>query len=169
MAASSDFSSQMEDRQKASFAEVASGQAAPTDRSLTAQRVFDYSGYLAGLSTDLQDTVTGALTSNTFTITFPGASGKVNFLDGVTVTGLGATTGTNATLTITGATSQMKYTVGVPSGVTVPLVPHNFEYNRPIPSSQTNGAIVVTLSGFGSGNTNATLTAHGHQSALAQQ
>lgn len=107
----------------------------------------------------------GNVAAATATATLPGTQNRVTYICGFTVTGLGATAGVSVTATITNLNNSFSQDIGVPAGVTVPLTPHTILTGPPcLPSSAPNQSIIVSVPSFGSGNTNASVTAWGYQS-----
>lgn len=96
--------------------------------------------------------------------TLAGTSAKTTYITGFEVTAGGATAGALVTVTVVGTISgTLSYTFATPTGATIGASPLIVEFSTPIPASTTNTAIVVTLPALGSGNTNATVVAHGYQ------
>lgn len=91
-------------------------------------------------------------------------SGKTTYITGFEVTAGGATAGAVVTVTVTGTiTGTLSYTFAVPTGAVLAATPLIVEFTTPIPASATNTTIVVTCPALGTGNTNATVVAHGFQ------
>lgn len=94
--------------------------------------------------------------------TMPATAGKTNYLDGFDVTGAGATAGGVGAVTVTGlAAGTIIYNLVVPAGVTTSIIPLQVRFNKPLPASAANTAIVVTVGAFGAGNTSSVATAYG--------
>ena len=93
-----------------------------------------------------------------------GTASKRTYLSGLTVTGLGATGATSVLVTTTGLeTAQLKYTVQVPAGATLSIVPLNVQFNPPLRAAADATAIVVTVESFGTGNTVQTVNVTGFE------
>lgn len=96
------------------------------------------------------------------TATLAAVAGKRTFLSGFAVDGLGATAGSVIEVTVTGVLGgTLRRKVTVPTGVAVAITPLVVEFDRPIPASADNTAIVVNVPSFGAGNTSAIVSAHG--------
>ena len=94
----------------------------------------------------------------------PGASGKTTYLTGFYVTGSGATSASILTVTISNTVSgSLLYQLVIPAGVTTSVTPLNVQFTYPIPANAANTNIQVAVPAFGSGNTNASVVAHGFQ------
>lgn len=92
----------------------------------------------------------------------PAVAGKLSYLSGIDVTGVGATVGGAVLMTVTGLLGgTATYVIPVPTGVTVGLTPLTLAFPRPIPASAVNTAIVVSLPALGAGSTNAAVVARG--------
>lgn len=110
--------------------------------------------------TDDAQATTGAAAP--ITATLAAVAGKRTFLSGFAVDGLGATAGSVIEVTITGVLGgTMRRKVTIPAGVGVAITPLYVEFNRPIPASADNTAIVVNVPSFGAGNTSAIVNVHG--------
>jgi len=95
--------------------------------------------------------------------TLPAIAGRTLYLTGFEATSAGATAGIAVNLTVTGVTGgTLNYVFTAAVGAAVASVPLTVEYTYPIPASDVNTAIVVTLPALGLGNTNATVVAHGY-------
>lgn len=104
--------------------------------------------------------------------TLPAVAGKVTYIEGFDITGAGATGASIVAVTVTGLPTTigtLTFEVVVPAGATVGiggtgnpgLIPVRFP--TPLPASAANTTIVVTAPSFGTGNTNACVTAYGFQ------
>jgi len=102
--------------------------------------------------------------------TLPAAAGKLTSIEGFDITGSGATAASIVIVTVTGLLAgTLSFDVVVPAGVTTGIggtgnpgvIPIRFP--TPLPASALNTPIVVTVPSFGSGNTNACVTAYGIQ------
>lgn len=92
------------------------------------------------------------------------SSGLTTYITGFEITASGATAASAVTATVTGViTGTMHYTFAAPAGVAVAATPLVVQFTTPIPANAANTAIAVALPALGSGNTNATVTAHGFQ------
>lgn len=94
--------------------------------------------------------------------TLAAAVGATCYVQGFTIDGLGATTALVVAVTLVGLLGgTMTYRLAVPAGVGV-VIPRIFiEFDRPIPASATNVAIVLNVPAFGAGNTQAQAQIHG--------
>lgn len=117
--------------------------------------------YLTNVVTVQAASANGAATQITATIS--GVSGRMTYLEGFDVTGLGATAAGSINITVTGTANTLTYTLQIPSGVTAALTNGGLfvRFPTPIPSSAQNTNIVVTVPTFGSGNTQASVVAYG--------
>lgn len=95
--------------------------------------------------------------------TLPAAAGKITYITGYTLTGLGATAAALVAATITGPAQTITVPFAVPAGVTVPCAGVYVELPIPVPGAAVNTAVAVNLPSLGAGNTNARATAHGYQ------
>lgn len=94
--------------------------------------------------------------------TLAAVAGKLNYLEGFTLTAAGATAGLPVVATVTGlAAGTLSYIFTAPAGVLVGALPLVVAFDPPLPASAPNTAIVVTLPALGAGNTNAAAEAHG--------
>jgi len=106
----------------------------------------------------------GNVAAATATATLPGVAGQTTYITGFEITASGATAAAVVTATVTGGISgTLHYTFGAPAGVTAMCTSLTITFPRPIPASAQNTAIAVALPSLGSGNTNATVVAHGFQ------
>lgn len=98
------------------------------------------------------------------TATLAATEGVTNYLTGFHVTSSGSTAASVVTLTVTGlAGGTIRYTYVSVAGVTTRNEPLIVTFPKPIPASDQNTAIVVSLPALGAGNTNATVVALGYQ------
>jgi hypothetical protein len=110
--------------------------------------------------TQLNASATNAATAQTATLT--GAASVTTYITGFEVTGSGATAASVIQVTVTGTLGgTLQYTMAIPAGATVGVTPLVVEYTQPIASSAVNTSIVVNVPSFGTGNTNASVVAHG--------
>lgn len=94
--------------------------------------------------------------------TLAAAAGLTNYLSGFEITGSGATGALVVNVTVTGLLGGTQtHVFTAPAGAAVGATPLVVRYNPPIPASDVNTAIVVTLPALGAGNTNACVVAHG--------
>lgn len=106
----------------------------------------------------------GNVAAATATATLAGVAGKTTYSSGFEFTFAGATAASVVTCTLTGTISgTMSYTVAVPAGAAVGGTPLVVTFNPAIPANAANTAIVASCPSLGTGNTNATMTAHGYQ------
>lgn len=120
---------------------------------------FDFDAPLVNALSNSSGNAAAATATATLT---PPTSKNTCYLAGFMVSGLGATSAGNATVTISGVVGGSHiYYVTVPAGVTVPATPLAVTFPYPIAATGPNIAIVVTLSSFGAGNTNANCAAFG--------
>lgn len=112
--------------------------------------------------TSITASSTGGAQANNCTLA--GVSGKTTYITGFEVTGAGATSASNIAITVTGTISgTMNYTYTVPSGATTGGPILTIILPTPVAASAQNTAIVVNVPSFGTGNTAASVTAHGFQ------
>jgi hypothetical protein len=100
-----------------------------------------------------------AATANNQTLS--SAAGKMAYLSGFAITGLGATSAGSITVTTTGLANNLSFVVPIPAGVTVGITPLIVQFPVPIPASAVNTNIVVQVPSFGAGNTSASASAWG--------
>lgn len=104
-------------------------------------------------------TTSSATTTGAVTLTIP--AGKMGYLSGFDIDGLGATAGAIAALTITGLIgTTMTFDIGIPAGATVP-VQISKRFNPPLQGTTTGVNIVLNQAAFGAGNTGWSLNAQG--------
>lgn len=116
-----------------------------------------------GPRTNVTATFSGADTT-TATATLPASAGKVTFICGFTVGGLGATALANGVATVTGllGAATLNYTYSMPAGATVvTTTPLNVAFSPCLSTGAVNTAIVVTVPGA-AGNTATTISAWGY-------
>lgn len=116
------------------------------------------SGY-DGTVAELEVGATVAAAANNQTLA--AAAGKRTYIQGFHIGGLGATAASVIAITITGLTNTLTYRFSVPAGATVIAGGMDIEFERPIPASADNTAIVVNVPSFGAGNTAADASARG--------
>lgn len=96
------------------------------------------------------------------TATLPADTARVNYLQGLIVTGVGATAGSIKNVTVTGLLGgTMTFPVAVPTGVLLALTPLVINFPRAMQASAKNIAIAVSLPALGAGSTAAAVTAIG--------
>lgn len=89
------------------------------------------------------------------------AVGRLVYLSGFEISGLGSTAGATITITVTGIPTTLSYTLVIPASVTTAVPTLQVEYSTPIGANATNQAITVNVPSFGAGNTNTTVAVHG--------
>lgn len=114
-----------------------------------------------GIPVELEVGATVAAAANNQTLA--NAAGKRTYITGFSIGGLGATAASVIAITITGLTNTLTFRYSVPAGATVIATPLTVIFNRPIPASADNTAIVVNVPSFGAGNTAADAWATGFQ------
>lgn len=107
----------------------------------------------------------GSAANSQLVLTMPAVANKTNYVTGISVGGNGATASLLTIATLAGGyQGSLKFPFFVPAGVNTPLgqfaVEVNFE--RPIPASQPNLAVTLTVPAFGSGNNLATASLRGY-------
>lgn len=96
--------------------------------------------------------------------TLPAVALKTTYICGFAATSAGSTAAAVVNLTIVGLIGgTMTLTYVSVAGVTLANQPLVVPFSQCIPASAVNTAIVVTLPALGAGNTNAAVTAWGHQ------
>lgn len=107
----------------------------------------------------------GAAQTNAATLA--ATTGKLNYLTGFDITGGGATAASVIDVTITGLLGgTVVYSLAVEAGATAPVNAQgglSVRFPHPVPASAVNTAIAVSVPTFGSGNTDASVVAHGFQ------
>jgi len=112
-------------------------------------------------STPVVATATAAAATATATLT--SVPGRIAYITGFVVSGLGATAATASAVTVTGVQGGTQtYQFNVPAGATVAATPLQINFPLPIPATGFNTNIVVSAASFGAGNTNANVTAYGY-------
>lgn len=111
--------------------------------------------------TVLEVSSTAAAAANNQTLA--GAPGRTTYIEGFTVSGLGATAGSTIAITVTGIANTLTYEYTVPAGVTVAAPLLDVRFPDPIPATAQNTPIVVNVPSFGAGNTTAAASAYGFQ------
>jgi hypothetical protein len=114
----------------------------------------------------IQNTASGAAQTNTATLA--ATAGKTNYLEGFDISGGGATAAAVIEVSITGLASALKFEMAVAAGAAAnvnPLAPgyYSVRFPEPLPASGVNVAIAIAVPSFGTGNTNAAVTAYGYQ------
>lgn len=110
--------------------------------------------------TNLAESATGAAAQ--ITATLAAAAGKTTHISGFVVDGLGATGASVVEVVVSGLLGgSLRRKVNVPAGATVAIAAVAMTFDRPIPASAVNTAIVVTVPSFGAGNTSSTVSAWG--------
>lgn len=106
---------------------------------------------------------TASAAAGTATATLTSAPGRVAYLTGFVVYGLGATTGQASAVTVTGLQGGTQtYQFNVPTGAAVAAPPMQVNFPLPLPASAVNTNIVVAAASFGAGNTQGSVTAYGY-------
>jgi hypothetical protein len=95
--------------------------------------------------------------------TLAGVTGKMTYVAGICVTGVGATGAAVVTATLTGLPSALSFIIAVPAGVTTSIVPLIINFPRPLPASALAVAIQLSVPSFGAGNTNVIASIWGFQ------
>lgn len=124
-------------------------------------------GGAAGDDVEMAVSAQVAAAANNQTLRADGA-GRMTYIAGFYVDGLGATGASVIEVSITGLLGGTQfYEVSIPAGATVALGAAGLkvEFARPIPASAPNTAIVVNVPSFGAGNTKASAGAHGFSRA----
>lgn len=104
----------------------------------------------------------GNVANGSAVATLAAKAGYVTHISGFEITGAGATAAANVVATLTGLLGGTRsYIVVAPAGVNAPLQPLVVSFAEPLPASDENTAIVVTLPALGAGNTHACVNAHG--------
>jgi hypothetical protein len=115
----------------------------------------------------IQNTGSTAVGNAQVVATLAATAGKTNYLEGFTISGTGPTTAIAIEVVIAGLASAMKMEFAVIAGVLLAAFPApgyiDIRFPQPLPASGVNVAISVTVPAFGSGNTNAAVTAYGYQ------
>jgi len=119
-------------------------------------------------SADIELAVAAQVSAAANNQTLAAAAGRLNYLAGFTVDGLGATGASVINVTITGLLGgTITYPVPIPAGAGVQLAsPLRVEFARPIPAIAPATAIVVNVPSYGAGNTQANASAHGFSRAV---
>lgn len=98
------------------------------------------------------------------TATLAGAASLTTYITGFEFTSSGSTAAAVVTITITGTvTGTLHYTYTSVAGATLSNQPLLVQFSPPIPASAVNTSIVVSCPSLGTGNTNATMVAHGYR------
>jgi hypothetical protein len=98
------------------------------------------------------------------TATLAAAAGKTTFIQGFTVTGLGATVGGIIPITVTGLLGGTQtFYYAVPAGAAISASPFIVTFPVALPASAVNTAIVVNVPSLGIGNVAAGVNAWGYQ------
>lgn len=106
---------------------------------------------------------TGTGAASTATATLTSGPGRVAFINGFVVSGLGATAAGTAAVTVTGVQGGTQtYQITIPAGATVAVPPVQVNFPMPLPASGANTNIVVSAATFGAGNTTSNVTAYGY-------
>jgi hypothetical protein len=133
----------------------------PGDPRLYPSVLSDAGANSVGGYEQLYTTGTGA--NATITLTFPFQGIKIPFLQGLLVTGLGATVAAIVSIGITGVPNIIglpTFYYPVPLGPTVSGVPMIINFPTPL-SGAFQTPMVITIPGFGAGNTYAAASAWG--------
>jgi hypothetical protein len=105
----------------------------------------------------------GVVSASAAVATLTSAAGRLAYITGFSVSGLGATTAIVAAITITGlAAGTLNFGYPVPAGVGVAGPPMSVSFPSPLPASAVATNIVVTVASFGAGNTGAVAMAQGY-------
>jgi hypothetical protein len=105
----------------------------------------------------------GNVAASAANATLTSVAGKTAYITGFTVTGTGATAGSNILVTVTGVVGgTMTYVLAIPGTATTSITPLQVNFPLPIPATATNTNIVVNVPSFGAGNTNAATVAYGY-------
>lgn len=91
----------------------------------------------------------------------PIVAGKTAMLTGFDVTGAGATAASIIQIQLTNANLQPVYTLVIPAGALVSIIPLTVMFPRPIPPFNPNAAHNISVPSFGAGNLNASLNVYG--------
>lgn len=111
---------------------------------------------------DLVAVSSGNVAAGVATATMPATAGKLNYIDGFTVTGSGSTSGLAVSVTVTGlAAGTQTFTFTAPAGVLVPCQPLIVNLPKSLPASGVNVAIAISCPSLGAGSTNSTVTVFG--------
>ena len=103
-----------------------------------------------------------AATATTATITATATT--TAYITGFEVTGAGATAASVILVTVTGLKGgTATYNLVIPAGVTTAINPLIISFPEAMSASAVNTSIVVNVPSFGTGNTNASVVAHGYQ------
>jgi hypothetical protein len=95
--------------------------------------------------------------------TLTSAAGRLAYLTGLAVSGLGATAASVAAITITGLLGgTVNFGYPVPAGVGVAGPPMSLSFVPPLQASGPNVNIVVTVASLGAGNTAVAAMAQGY-------
>lgn len=109
--------------------------------------------------TPLVGNSSGAAQANNCTITAPAA--QTAYVQGFTVTGVGATAASAITVTLADGTNTMKFTLLIPAGATTAITPLTYTFSQPFPAATTGATWTLSVPSFGAGNTNASATLYG--------
>ncbi len=116
-----------------------------------------------GARADASQNASGA--ASTLTLTMPAVSGKINYVTGITVDGNGATASTLIAASLSNVvTGTLRFPALIPAGAAVPLGAFriNIDFDTPIPATQPNQSVVLSVPSFGTGNTLATAQLRGY-------
>lgn len=101
-----------------------------------------------------------AAATATATLTHDGT--LLTYLSGFEATAGGATAAAVVSLTVTGLLGgTLTYTFGAPLGAGVPATPLVVEFDPPLQAASASTDVVVSMPSLGTGNTNASIVAHG--------
>ena len=110
----------------------------------------------------------GNVAAATANVALPAVSGKMNYITGFEITGLGATSQAVITVTLvglnsgSGTTSTMTYLMNIPAtSATTAISPLMVSFEVPMAAYAVNTAITLNVPSFGTGNTNAASCIHG--------
>lgn len=134
--------------------------AAPSNSTTRPVVIVDSNGAIPVPDVERAEANTGA--ASAITATLAASVGLTTYINGFAVDGLGATAGSVIEVTVTGVLGgTLRYKMTIPAGATVAVTRLFAEFERPIPASAVNTAIVVNVPSFGAGNTSAIVNAHG--------
>jgi hypothetical protein len=98
------------------------------------------------------------------TATIAAVAGVTNYVEGVLITGMGATAAAAVAGSITGLQGgTLAFRISIPAGVTTPINALLLTFVDPLPASGVNVAVACAIGSFGAGNTEASVTIWGFQ------
>lgn len=97
--------------------------------------------------------------------TLTSAAGQTVYLQGIIVTGAGATAASVITVTTTNFAggNNPGFKIAIPAGVTTSINPLILNFGEGIPASAVNTNIAVSVPSFGAGNTDASVFVWGYR------